>query len=93
MTDKHDQNKPRPTLLPLAELNQVIEVLEFGAQKYSVDNWQTVPDARQRYTDALLRHSMAYANGEQLDDESGLHHLAHATCCALFIMWFDNGNK
>jgi hypothetical protein len=90
MTVKHDKGKPRPTLLPLKELNQVIEVLEFGAQKYAVDNWQTVPDARQRYTDALLRHSIAYANGEILDDESELHHLAHAACCALFIMWFDN---
>ena len=90
MTDKHDQSKIRPSLLPLAELNQVIEVLEFGADKYSVDNWQTVPDGRRRYTVALLRHSMAYARGEQVDDESGLHHLAHAACCALFIMWFDN---
>ena len=27
--------------------------------------------------------------GEQTDSESGKHHLAHAVCCLMFLMWFD----
>ena len=30
--------------------------------------------------------------GEQLDPESKLPHLAHAVCCLLFILWFEETN-
>lgn len=86
---KLDQGKPRLSLLPYAPLCAVAEVLAYGCRKYSKDNWQHVPDGRQRYIDALLRHAHAYADGETHDDESGLHHLAHAACNALFAIWFD----
>jgi hypothetical protein len=87
---KHDTTKPRFTLLPWASVRHVVDVLEFGARKYAVDNWQRVADARQRYTDAALRHVIAMAEGETHDPESGLYHAAHAVCCLLFIMWFDD---
>ena len=53
MTTKHDQSKPRFSLIPVGTLNAVIRVLEFGASKYAENNWQTVPDARRRYYDAM----------------------------------------
>jgi hypothetical protein len=84
---KHDQTKRRWTLLPWGPLGEVVDVLQFGAAKYAVDNWQHVK--RERYVDAMLRHAAAYVAGERNDPESGLHHLAHAACCALFVMWFD----
>ena len=37
---KQDQNKPRYSLLPLGIIYQIIAVLEFGARRYEVDNWQ-----------------------------------------------------
>ena len=86
---KHDGGKPRWSLLPLAAVKEVIGVLEFGAKKYDVDNWQKVPDARTRYYDAAMRHLTAWREGEQNDPESGLHHLAHAGCCVLFLLWFE----
>ena len=58
-------------------LTSVAEVGTFGAQKYTRDGWQTVPDAEQRYYDALWRH-MLQANQEEKDQESGLAHLEHA---------------
>lgn len=87
--DKHDKGKPRWSLLPLGIIKQVIEVLEFGANRYQVDNWQHVPDARRRYYDAMMRHVDAWWNGEQNDPESGRHHLAHAIACAMFLMWLE----
>jgi hypothetical protein len=86
---KLDATKPRWSLLPSGTIIQVIAVLEYGATKYSKNNWCQVPDAKTRYYDAAMRHLDAWHRGEVNDEESGLHHLAHACCCVLFILWFD----
>lgn len=89
---KYDQTKTRPSLLPSGPLLAIAEVLTFGAKKYADDNWQKVPGAegpRGRYADALFRHLFAWLGGEELDPESGLSHLAHAGCCILFLIWFE----
>lgn len=86
---KHDTDKPRHSLLPDGTVGQIVQVLEHGARKYAIDNWQRVPDARTRYYDALHRHIEAWWRGEHTDPESGLQHLAHAGCCVLFLLWLD----
>lgn len=86
---KLDQGKISYTLLPFKAITEVVKVLEFGKQKYAKDNWQKVPDGKERYIDAAFRHLIAYHEGETYDTESDLHHLAHATCCLLFVIWFD----
>lgn len=90
MTIKHDQSKPRASLLPKGALNAVINVLEFGARKYAIDNWKTVPDAKTRYYDAMQRHIDSWWQGEKKDPETGQSHLAHAICCGMFLWWFDD---
>jgi hypothetical protein len=90
VSEKHDAGKPRWSLLPAGAIRSVVDVLEHGARTYSVDNWQTVPDARRRYYDAAMRHIESWWSGEKWDAESGLPHLAHAACCVLFLMWFDS---
>lgn len=87
--DKKDDGKQRWSLLPADTIRSIIAVLEFGAVKYQVDNWQHVPDARRRYYDATMRHVAAWWGGEKNDPETGLPHLAHAATCLLFLMWFD----
>lgn len=72
-----------------AYFNISININEISNQKSGVDNWKTVPDGKQRYLDAFLRHGMATASGEKLDPDSGLPHMAHAVCCGLFYLWFD----
>ena len=84
---KHDAGKSRMDLLPFAALFEVGKVLEYGCRKYAEDSWQTVPDARKRYTSALLRHLSAMQEGESHDAESGFLHAAHVACNALFILW------
>lgn len=85
---KFDLGKLRWSLLPWSALKEVVEVLEFGTLKYDENNWQKVEP--RRYLDAAFRHLVAYTNGEKLDPESGKHHLAHAVCCLLFLVWLDN---
>jgi hypothetical protein len=86
---KHDGGKIDWTLLPWGPLEEVAKVMEFGRKKYDRDNWQKVKPLKERYLAALLRHVIQYVTGETRDAESGLHHLAHATCCCLFIIWGD----
>lgn len=82
---KHDHDKPRYSLIPPLAENEMVNVLTFGAKKYAPENWKNVDDLS-RYIDAALRHIAAYRRGEIHDDESGLHHLAHAMCCLSFII-------
>lgn len=86
---KADAGKPDWTLMPFKTLEPVLRVLEFGAKKYSRGGWKTVPDAKQRYQAALMRHVAAYLDGEYLDPETHLPHLAHAGCNILFLLYFE----
>ncbi len=67
----------------------VVQVLTFGAKKYSRSSWQSVPNAKQRYMDAFYRHMNAHHSGDHVDNESGLPHLFHAICNLMFITWFE----
>lgn len=87
---KFDSEKPRYSLLPKGAVNSVIAVLEFGAKKYDVDNWQEVDNAKERYYNAAMRHIDLWWSGEKHDSETNIHHLAHAATNLFFLMWFDN---
>ena len=89
---KFDSEKARWDLLPLRATEAIVEVLTYGAEKYEPDNWQRVPAAEDRYTAAALRHIAAWRLGETHDPESGLHHLAHAGCCLLFLLSAEVGH-
>jgi hypothetical protein len=92
---KDDGGKPRMELLPFSALVEVAKVLTYGAAKYGPDNWRSVPDAKNRYTGALMRHLAAWREGESIDPESGedkVLHIAQAACNALFLVWFEINN-
>ena len=90
---KFDKQKTRWDLLPLTMLKQVVDVLTFGSNKYSDNNWKMIPDAKARYFSAMMRHLEKWQSGEKCDEESGYSHLAHACCCLLFILWFDDNES
>lgn len=89
---KFDSGKPMWSYLPLVSIQEVIKVLMYGDNKYpSPDgaNWKKVKDARKRYYNATMRHLTQWYDGEKIDPESGLHHLAHAASNCLFLLWFE----
>lgn len=86
---KHDQGKPPWQLLPFDQVEEVVKVFGFGADKYTPQGWQQVDDAQPRYFAASLRHLAAWKNGERRDPESGLPHLAHAIASLLILAWHD----
>ena len=87
---KKDHGKDRWDLLPWEEVEEIVKVLTFGANKYADNNWQKVPQGRERYFAAAMRHLVAWRRGEERDPESGLKHLAHAGCCLLFLSHLTN---
>ena len=82
---KHDQDKPRMDLLCPFAIEELAKVLTFGAKKYDSWNW-TKGIKTCRLIAAALRHTFAYASGQDTDPETGLHHMAHAMCCCMFII-------
>jgi hypothetical protein len=82
---KHDNEKPMMDLLPMAALTEVGKVLTEGSKKYSRHNWRH-GFKYSRLQAALLRHYSAFSEGEDHDPETKLLHLAHLTCCALFLL-------
>lgn len=91
---KHDAGKPDYSLLPLKELEPVIRVLQYGAKKYSRDNYK-VGDGHKdsRLISACLRHISAYQSGEKVDPETNESHIAHAMCCLIFMLYNHAHNK
>jgi len=87
---KYDGGKPRFTLIPPTFLLEVAKVMTAGSDKYADFNWVFVKDAKKRYHDALQRHINAVLRGEQFDEETGLSHYAHATCCIAFLYELEN---
>lgn len=61
-------------------LEAVLQVATFGANKYARSSWHAVPNAAQRYEDAMYRHLLAAGieGMDALDVESGMLHRAHA---------------
>ena len=81
---KYDSEKPKMNLLPPKAIVEISKVLTFGAEKYDAENWRKLDDLQNRYTAGALRHIFAHMDGEKLDPETGLSHMAHALCCLLF---------
>jgi hypothetical protein len=85
---KYDKGKPRASLVmgyfPRA-LMEIAKVSTMGAEKYAAYGWMHVPNALERYDDAMGRH---YLNRyvEDVDPESDLDHLAHVAWNALAIL-------
>jgi len=69
-------------------LIEVGKVGTFGANKYTENGWKYVKDGEKRYTDALYRHLLAEASGEEFDSETGLLHAAAVAWNALARLYF-----
>jgi len=90
---KFDSEKLRMDLIPVSTLNGLAEVLTYGAQKYGTNNWQGLSDFNNRFYGALLRHLIAWRSGEEIDTESGLHHLKHALANICFLLDHQSNSK
>jgi hypothetical protein len=84
---KDNRSKSRMDLIPGVALVEVGKVLAHGAQKYKPNNWRLGLSWSQTMG-SILRHLAAFSEGEDLDPESGLPHVAHAACQILFLLTY-----
>jgi len=84
---KFDTDKPRYDLLPPKALGLLVDCLTYGAKKYDDYNWRKDGGIDpNRLFAATQRHLWAWKEGEVLDKESGLPHLAHAATNLLMML-------
>jgi hypothetical protein len=86
-----DEGKPPLALLPPAMVIGVAQVMAYGAKKYDLHNWRKGSTVN-TFLGSALRHIVAYLDGENLDPESGVAHLAHAATNIGFVLqWIADG--
>lgn len=83
---KYDTDKPDYSLIPPYALDDLAKVLTYGAKKYDRHNWKKLDNLEDRYFAAAQRHLWAIKRGELLDEETGVHHAAHAVACMMFFL-------
>lgn len=83
---RYNEGKPQFSLIDFDSLIPLVQVLEFGAKKYSRDNWKKEMP-KNELMDSLMRHMVALLRGEENDPESGLPHIGHIMANAMFISY------
>jgi len=86
---RYNEGKVKWSLVHFKSLEPMVRVLEAGAKKYSPDNWKKGLDKKE-ILESMMRHLTALIDGENCDPGTGLPHMGHIQCNALFFNYFDN---
>lgn len=90
LATRHNEGKLKWSLVDFKSLEPMVRVLEFGAEKYEVDNWKKGLKVTE-VCESLLRHVHALMRGDNEDNESGLPHVGHILVNAMFLSYMiDN---
>ena len=91
---RFSEGKVRHDLVPSYPIRELAKIYTYGCKKYDEDNWRKGLRWRKDVIGSLKRHLDSWIRGEQNDDESGLHHLAHVlwnTCTLMEYQRCDIG--
>ena len=86
-------NKLPWDLLPLMDIENVVEVYAAGAKKYGPNKWQNLDNGFQRYKAAMLRHLLEYEKGNRIDPDTGCMHLAQVAWNAIALLHYNKQGK
>lgn len=86
---RFSQGKIRHDLIAPWALEQLAKVYTYGTRKYDDDNWWKGLRWKKDVFGCILRHVWKWFRGEKCDDESGLHHLAHAAWNCVTLMEYE----
>ena len=79
-------NKLPLHLFPMTAVIYGAIALLDGALKYGRSNWRKAGVRASIYNDACMRHLTRWFEGEDLDPDSGIPHLAHAIACITILI-------
>jgi hypothetical protein len=80
-------------LIPSCAMEQTAWVHQLGLEKYGIFNWRDTGVCAITYVNAIMRHLNAWRDGEDLDPESGMSHLAHIACNCNILMDAEHCGK
>jgi len=81
--------KTRFDLVAPWAMDQIAQVYTYGTIKYDDDNWWKGLKWKKDVLGCIFRHVWKWIRGEKWDDESGLHHLAHAAWNCMALMEYE----
>ena len=80
------EKKPQLQLIPPALNVATAQALQNGATKYGAWNWRDNQVEVMTYLGAMKRHIDQFLNGEDIDPDTGAHHLGHiAANCGILL--------
>lgn len=102
--DKLASKKVDLSLVPPASIIYEAQAMEFGGLSgmttrgvqghgYGPFNWRENKVNARVYIAAAMRHLLSYLDGEDVADDSKVHHLGHAkACCGIVLDAMETGN-
>lgn len=78
--------KPPLRLIPPTALIYLSRVMGFGASRYGPYNWRKKKVRYSVYIEAAWRHLLQALDGEEIDPESNMPHMAHVMACAGIVL-------
>ena len=85
--------KPSLWVIPDTALLHLGMAMRNGANKYGPYNWREKKIRASIYLDAIMRHLILWKAGEEVAEDSGIHHLGHLMATtAILIDAHETGN-
>jgi hypothetical protein len=84
--DKVGATKPPLDLIPGVAEVQLSLAMKYGASRYGVANWRQHEIGARCYIGAAKRHLASWLDGEDLDADSKVSHLAHVMACMAIML-------
>lgn len=89
---RYNEGKLQWSHVDFKSLEPMVRVLEYGGRLYGKDNWRKGHD-KTEVLESAMRHLAAIFDGEENDPESGLPHIGHVMCNAMFYQYNVNKNN
>jgi hypothetical protein len=84
--ERFGKAKPNLFLVPPSAEIYLATAFQDGAVKYGPYNWRQSDVNASTYIAACKRHLASWIDGDDIDETSGVHHLAHAMACLAIIL-------
>lgn len=72
--------------VPVVAIVHAAHAMMQGAERYGAHNWRAKKVQAHIYYDAFNRHVMKWWEGQELEPDSGCHHLGHAIACLAILL-------
>ena len=90
--DRFNDGKRKYSLIDFKALEGMVQVLEYGSLKYSPGNWKKGLPTNEIF-ESMMRHLVELQAGNELDEETGLHHTGHVLCNAMFLAYMYQSKR